>query len=299
MRHLPAALVALLSLLPAPAAAASWTAVEALPGATPVRVLVKERPRTYFRVASGRSLDVTLEGPARVRVVTRAVLPPGATGAVSYHIRLSAAGKRLHESKTESSAAPTASVDGSSERLGKSRTVTVEVPAGRQLLEVAIDGVPAALIRVLVSSPRRAGSEPYVSLTPVEAPRSVTVTEGEKSIPYYSILPGKHVRLRVVGPTTLELSTRLDFDATMRGTQRYRIGVRVGPGAHKETELATTKSTTASYTDLKDRIPSKLGRIVVDIPSGGHDVTVELLEPSRGSAEVHPRIPEPTVGNEE
>jgi len=154
------------------------------------------------------------------------------------------------------------------------------------------------LVRLLLSSPAR-GEARMISITPVEAPRSVTLSEGERLIPYYTTFPGKPIKIRIVGPTSLELSTRLDFDATMRGIHTYRIAVSELGNRIREAAFQTTKTTTASYTDLKDRSASKLSRVVIPLGAGVHELNVELLEPKNGSAEVHARIPEPSVGSAE
>lgn len=64
-------------------------------------------------------------------------------------------------------------------------------------------------------------------------------------------------------------------------------------------EFRTNKATTASYTNLKDRVPSKFDRLMLPIGNGTHEISVELLAPAGGAAEIHARIPQPTVGNEE
>lgn len=299
MTHRFAAIGTLILLAPALAAASSWQALERVPGTTPVLVEVKGKPRAYVRLSSAGAVEIPVDGPARVRIVTRVVLGAGAPRTVNYTIRASLAGKPIGASRTESSAAPAASIPGSTAVLCKSRTLIVEVPAGRHRIELAVEGAADVLARILVSAPGRSAGEAYVSLTPADAPRSVTLSEGERLIPYYSVLPRANVRIRVVGPTTLEISSRLDFDATMRGAQRYRLRVLVNGKTSKTPEFTTTKSATGRYVDLKDRVPSKVSRFTVSIPSGGHDVTVELLQPTHGSVEIHARIPQPSVGNEE
>ena len=138
-----------------------------------------------------------------------------------------------------------------------------------------------------------------VSLTPIAAERSVNVAEGEKLIPYYTVAPGKPIRLRVIGPTTLELSTRLDFDATMRGVQNYRLRLSEGTRTLRNVDLKTTKAVAASYANVRDRLPSKLDVTRIPIPGGSHEISIALMLPARGAAQVHARIPEPSVGNEE
>ncbi|MBI5711382.1 MAG: hypothetical protein HZC42_13945 [Candidatus Eisenbacteria bacterium] len=289
---------AALALAAGEAAAARWTAFEKLPGATPVQVLVREKPRAYFRLTPQAPLTVTVEGPAQVRLTTRVELPPGSARIAAYAVRALEGGRLLEELATESSAAAEVRLQGGSAALGKSRKMTFDVPAGNHRLTLTLGGAAAALVRVQRSAPR-GGEPPMVTLTPVAAARSVLVAEGEKTIPYYSVMPGQPVRVRVVGPTTLEVLARLDYDATMRGTQSYRLRFSERKQVLSEVEFRTTKATTATYTNLKDRVPSKFDRATLPVGEGTHEITIELVQPVRGSAEIHARIPEPSVGNEE
>jgi hypothetical protein len=281
----------------APVRAATWTAIEKIPGASPVDVLVRDKPRVYFRVTQQAPLTVAVEGPTRLRVITRAELVVGSPPVVSYRLRASEGAKAIDELDTETSAAEDAAPAAGKAALGKSRRMTLDVPAGRHSIALALSGTAAVLVRLQTSAGKL--ESPMVSLTPVAATRSVTVSEGEKLVTYYSVLPGQPVKLRVVGPTTLELLTRLDFDATMRGTQSYRLRLTERGTVLREAGFKTTKAATASYTNLADRTPSKFDRLSVPLGDGSHEIAVELVAPAHGSAEIHARIPEPTVGNTE
>jgi len=138
-----------------------------------------------------------------------------------------------------------------------------------------------------------------VTLTPLHAPRSVTVSEAERLIPYFTTFHRQPVTVRVVGPTMIELLTRLDFDATMRGMQAYRLVVSENGKRVKTFDFKTTKAVAAFYSDLSDRVPSKFDHVQWDVPQGVHDYAIELTLPVEGAAEIHPRIPAPSVGNEE
>ena len=280
------------------ATAGSWEAIERLPGQAPVTVLVDEKPRLYFRVTPERPLTVPVDGPARLRLTSRAEFSASERRIVSYQVRVLEGGRELEREETES--APSSRVRGEGGRavVGKSRRMTVDVPAGRHELSVAVEGVPAVLVRLHQAAPER-GAEQTVSLTPVDAARSVLVAEGEKTIPYYSVMAGKPVKLRVVGPTSLQVIARLDFDEAMRGTRTYRLAVSERGRRLREVEFKTTKATTASYTNLKDRVPSKLDRLQMSFGNGTHEVVIELLAPINATAEIHARIPQPTVGRQE
>ena len=199
-----AAALGAMALYAADAAAGAWEAIERLPGQTPTTVVVNEQPRVYFRATSGKPLTIPIEGPARLRVVSRVELPPGSAEVASYGLRVSEGTRELDRQKTESSASSVVHLSGGGPAIGKSRRMSVDIPKGRHTLALAIEGPFAVLVRLQQAAPAK-GEQPMVTLTPVDAVRSVMVTEGEKTIPYYSTMPGRPVKLRVVGPTTLDL----------------------------------------------------------------------------------------------
>ena len=276
--------------------AAKWEAIESLPGQSPTSVLVDGKERIYFKVAPGKPLVVPIDGPVQLRIVSRAELDQAAAVA-TYVLTVSENGREIEHNATESSASDRVTLSGSRTALGKSRKMTVDVAAGAHRLTLATAGATLYL-RLQRGAPPRSGDQ-TVSLTPVDAIRSVLVVEGEKSIPYYSVWVGKPVRFRVVGPTTLDIISRLDFDATMRGTQAYRLRLTEGSHQLQQVDFKTSKASTASYANLKDRVPSKFDRFRVAVPTGTHDIAVELVVPAGGSAEIHARIPQPIVGGEE
>ncbi len=280
------------------AQAARWVPLEPGPDLKPVVVRVKDHPRDYYRLTPTGPLILTIDGPGRLRLLSRAELKHGDSPAVSYRIRVTEGKKTLEDQATGSSPADQVRLERGDAAICKSRNLIVPIPAGTHRIKIAQYETPSVLIRAFFSGPRRRNAT-MISITPVEAARSVTVSEGERLIRYYTVLPGRPVHFRIASPTSLELATRLDFDSTMHGVQVYRIGVSTGGRRVRDVTFQTTKATTATYTDLKERVASKLGRIVVPVGEGQSDIFVELLEPKVGSAEIHAEIPETSTGSEE
>ncbi len=131
----------------------------------------------------------------------------------------------------------------------------------------------------------------WVSLTPVVATRSVSLEEDAKIVSYYTVLPNRPVVVRVVGPTVVELRARLDFDPTMRGVQTCDLRLREDGRPFGDAVFMTTKAVAASYTDLRDRVPSKVRHFTCQLGRGVHALEVSLVRPARGSAEVRVSIP--------
>ena len=278
--------------------AAKWEAIEKLPGRSPIALLVEDKERIYFRLTSQEPLRVKMQGPAQLRVVSRAELGADPNAVISYRLRAFEASTLLDEQSTETSGSSLVRQESENRAMGKSRRMVVDVPAGKHELTLVLEGTQSVLVRLQRGAAAK-GQEMMVSLTPVEAPRSVLLAEGERTIAYYSVLPKKAVRLRVVGPTRLELMTRLDFDPTMRGTQTYSLAISDGDRRLREVTFKTTKATTASYTNLTDRVPSKFDRVQLVIEAGTHEISVELLQPVQGSVEIRALIPQPAVLDQE
>jgi hypothetical protein len=296
-----------LALVAAPSAAASrWRALERIAGHEPVAVTVEGAARGYYRLDRVAPLEIPVTGPARLQVITRAEIAPGREGA-SYRVWGDLDGTRLREERTGSAPARKASIAVAGRVVCRSRTFSWEIPAGDHRLRIFGDVPPAGarggnggvVLARLRMSVLESGPLPMVSLTPVDAFRSVTLAEGETLIPYYTITPAKPVRVRVVGPTDLELTARLDFDSTMRGEQSYRVQVWGAGRRLRQFDWRTTKASTASYTDLRDRVASKMSRATFPVGEGTHELLVHLVEPKQGSAEIRIRIPQPTAGESE
>jgi len=292
------AVVLLFLTMGGPQAATAWKGVEEIHGASPVTVSVEGNSRRYFQVSPQQPLTVEIKGPVRLRVISRVEVPEGATGKVAYGLRITEGKRTLRSLKTEAEKSNDAKPPRKGAPLGQSRQTIVSLKEGAHTLRIAAQGERSMLVR-LQTAATRPGRPETVSLTPIDARRSVSLKEGEKVIPYYSAMAGKPVKFRVVGPTTLELLTRLDFDQTMRGVQSYRLRVTAGASRPRETELSTTKALTATWVELPDRVPSKFRRMQIPIAEGTQEVTVELVKPAEGSVEIHARIPQIAVGNKE
>jgi len=277
-----------------PSRAERWESIESLPGRKAETVSVAGKPRAYFRLTPRAPLTVTIAGPAGLKVISRAVLPGHGEQHVAYRIVALEGQQRLAAVDHEAAVARDVRTRGVA-ALGRSQHLVVQVPEGTHAIRLELAGSAAVLVRLQRTPP----AEAWVSLTPVRAARNVAVIEGQQSIEYYSALRGRPVVLRVVGPTTLDLMTRLDFDATMRGTQSYRLSLDERGTALREVEFHTTRATTASYANLPERVPSRYDHLSLEVGGGLHEIEVRLLTPAAGAAEVHARIPQPAVGNTE
>src|SRR5262249_51692310 len=103
------------------AEAGAWVAVEENPHATPGEVVVNDQSRTYFRVTTQPPVVVPIDGPARLRVITRVELPKGSHEVVTYRLSATEGKKTFETLDTETSAGEAARPASGGAALGKSR----------------------------------------------------------------------------------------------------------------------------------------------------------------------------------
>ena len=288
--------VLLFLLLAGAASAETWQSIEELAGHPPVAVLVEGTARRYFRVTPQAALDVDLKGPVRLRVVVRPEIPWTDGRPAVFRVAARTEARLLEEHEWQSPPSTEARLpDGGT--VGESRQMIVAVPRGEHRVRLSVEGEPV-LLRLLTAPPGTS-REKRVTLTPISAARSVSLIDEERIIPYYSAFRGKPVHYRVVGPISLELLVRLDFDLTMRGTQSYRLRIKDNGDTVGDYSFTTTKVLTATWRELPDRVPSKFRRVSLSLGRGTHNVEVALLKPANGSIEVNARIPVPEFGKAE
>ena len=123
-------------------------------------------------------------------------------------------------------------------------------------------------LRFLASS--QAGPVSWVSVTPLSYTRVATAMVKEKPVLYFVATTQGEVRLRVVGPLQLRISSRLSFDARMTGEQNYAVLVLEKAKNIVTEPLSTPKSAGVVYTDWKEMVPGESQIFTMEVPSGEH-----------------------------
>ena len=118
-------------------------------------------------------------------------------------------------------------------------------------------------------------------------------------IAYYVSSQTHPVQLRVIGPTKLRISTRLNYDSTMKGEQKYSVSVWEAEKKLKLKPLSTTKSVGVHYKEMSNYIPGKVNAFFIDIPNGEHIYKFNVGETNSKSVSMKFSIPQKDLKNEE
>ena len=289
--------IALFELLPA-----------TLPAAKPIRinptnarsekVLFGKKERGYHRLAPKTTLRIEVEGPGTLTVGSRVLLPDNGPGSQRYSIV-------VREGRTER-ARQTTQADRSTSRtkndnipVGKLRKTKINLKDGLYRFDVALENTAAPGAMMRFTFERARGAKKQVPIEALSYGKVVTARVKERLITYYVATPERKVQVRVIGPTTLKVTSRLNFDAAMVGKQRFTVVVQEKEKTILRKTLSTSKALDVSYKELKDVSPGKAVSFIVKVPPGEHRYTLALDRLPGKSAGFRFAIPETDLKNEE
>lgn len=266
-------------------------------GAKSVTLLTGGKERTYYALTKRAPVTLQVDGPGQLVVFSRLSFPGGAEATGQYTIKV-LEGKNTLKVQTTQTDRSDASFKGSAMRPGKSRKFSLNVPEDTHTFTFQLEGDNAgeAALRFLFG--RKKGSGSLVSLEPLAYDKIVTAMVEEKLIAYYVASKERSVQLRIVGPTRLRVSTRLNYDAKMKGDQKYAVTLSEGGRQIVLKSLATTKSVGIEYQEWRDVVPGKVNAFFVDVPKGEHTYRVALTEGLAHSVSLKFSIPKKDLSNE-
>jgi len=274
-------------------AGAAWTTVRNIKGAKRVIAEVDGKSRAYWLLEKDGTFSASINGPALVRVVSRAPYKSklkgkesvldwtldGQPGGRFAHALVKSRGARLRPAKED----PAFATPNKWTRLSAANTDEIRIPFGTHILRVKADQSAAdgALLRLKVKTIHPMPKGGTVDVLPREAGPSRIVEVKQSRATYQVLRSGDELQVEAVGPTVLKVLTRLDWNSTMAGVQKYQLKV-LEDGALKNTwVLRGRHSKGAIYADKQDTTPAHAETLFIEVPEGKHAYTVKFEDSGR------------------
>ncbi|MCK4511221.1 hypothetical protein KAW64_05750 [bacterium] len=276
-------------------AAANWKSFRPADYSGKTNIWVEGSERTYYHFTADEPLTFSVEGPTRVKILTR-VRVPNDRETVEYGVSISRDGVHVETVRKEAYAKESAFyVAFNSFRPGVIRRIYIDVPTGRHGYELSAVGRHSVDARLFES----AESKPsLVSIAPRDYDSVETLYYRDKELTYYLMTKDAPVVLDVIGPTSVKVNTRLLYDATMLGDQTYIVGIRA-PGAPEDLyRIDGEPSETVVMRDRNDVIPGALRYFVLEVPRGAHTYEFRLADTVAGGLAIKFYIPRGDLTNE-
>jgi len=262
----------------------------------PVTLSISGKEREYYRLGVRSPLKIQIDGPGKLIITSRLILGSEKSDVEKYSIQVAEGGTILKEQSTQTDKSD-ALVNGSSEPVGKSRKASVMVPERSVTYEVRLANT-AREAAVRFTLERQRGKKRLVAIEPLSYDRIVTAKIKENLVAYFVASKERAVQLRVVGPTKVQMSARLNYDQRMKGEQKYALSITEGGTPVLQKMLQTTKSVGMSYEDWREVVPGKPNTVFLAVPSGEHTYQVSLGESVGRSVSLKFSIPKKDLKNE-
>ncbi len=273
-----------------------WITVEPTPG-NKISLEVSGKESEYFILEKNNSLELKVNGPTNLRVISRLNFPPGVSGSAQYGLEIKENNHLVKSYSTTSE--PSSAVYKSRPGIpGKSRKFTFEVPQGSHRYIIQPIKVSSEVhLRFLIQSAQAKSG--WSSITPTQYDQVVIAILKEKPWSYYTCTSRKPVQVKVIGPTRLRVVTRLNYESNMKGQQKYQLLVEENGKTINRQGLETTKSLTVSYQNLKTVVPGKSKTFFLEVSGGQHTYNFRLAEGLANSVSLRFSIPEKDLNNED
>jgi hypothetical protein len=259
---------------------------------------ISERDRTYFSIEKGKSLSVQIKGPTQIRILTRLEFESQPSKSVEYAVEYSIDNQASE--KVMFNSRPISSVRDEhqpSRLIGYLRIHSIDMPQGTHLVSFkVVNDSQRIWMRVQEQKATFVENLSRVAIQPHQFTKAVDLEVKEKITTYYRIGEDNEVKIDVIGPTNLQILTRLEFDNTMRGEQKFRFQVLEGEKVVETYSFSTEISDVAHYIEPSGNLLSRAEKVSFDIPTGSHSYRIVLMDGNR-TALIKFLIPIKDLGN--
>jgi len=261
--------------------AAIWLPIKPDQAPAPVKVMVRGRQLNYYPLEQGATLELTVQGPETLRVLSRVEFGRDTTDEKSYYVRYEQEdGKKGHIGCKATATAGAILADSQSVHLGNARIAAIEVPSGQHTYKFSRESKDKDRLyfRFYFRTSDMEAQSQNVAFTPVKYTAAVNLIVKEEQSTYYRVGPLDSVTVSVIGPTTMQVLTRLEFDATMVADQKFLIRVYEDGRAKQIIPFRSQPSDIADYQGRSDKIAGKADKLFVEVPRGKHEYAFEVLD---------------------
>jgi hypothetical protein len=259
-----------------------WEEITPLNPKNGISILTQRNKNTYYRLSPKDALEISVNGPAYLRIVTRLDFPVGHPNSADYEVRMTIdqRERRIFHKRTKKSFV--SRYENSEAGVpGKIRNIQLFIPEGTHLLRITLPPEAASLVgfRFLLSRESPKGAWAY--LPPLSSFRESTLlVRGDKRA-YFHVLQDKRLLLEAEGPGHLRILTRWVNTQYSVQLGRYQVKVWEDGVPKQTTPLEANPADDAILQENAKRgVVGAPRPVFVQVPKGKHryEIFVDGLE---------------------
>ncbi|RJP76917.1 MAG: hypothetical protein C4524_09205 [Candidatus Zixiibacteriota bacterium] len=250
------------------------------------KVMVMGKELRYYPLERGQEILVTVEGPTTLKVLSRVDFGRQTKGEKRYYLRYEHLGGKKGRFRRSAGVSATAVLtDDPNHHLGSSRSAFLKVPPGKQTYRFYVGNKASyrLYLRVYNRTAVVEAKSQYVALAPARFSRAVDLVIKEEQVTYYRAGTQDSLKLSVIGPTTIQVLTRLEFDPTMVSGQKFRVRVFENGTEKQIFALRSKLSEIAEYREASDKKVGQAAKFFIEVPRGKHEYTFEIVDDGRSA----------------
>ncbi|MBK6766952.1 MAG: hypothetical protein IPG71_11800 [bacterium] len=237
------------------------------------KLVIAGKSRTYFVLEKDNQITVEIEGPSQLKIMSRLEIKNAADTPDYAMDVIMEAGKKprsIHHTSKLSEKADLA--DNSAGLIGVLRAKVIDIPSGKHSIIVKLPegSSDKVFVRLSQKTNEFTGGTAVVAMTPFEYTTAVDLVTNETAYTYYRVGEADRAALKLVGPATLKVLSRIEFGPDMQGSQRWRVQVLEDGNVKKSYSLSAGTSDVIQYRTPAKLVPSRAETFFVEVPTGEH-----------------------------
>lgn len=273
--------------------AANWKAISPREDRGRSCIRVGAQDFDYFLLDGEQPTVLRVRGPQRLKIITRYLFGETDSQGARYRINVRVDGREELRRNFNASDLPSAGLCRKDGQVAGLKRVYLNVPTGLHDIQILADAPGDGRIAARFFRESRGRETKMVNFSPerFDAVYKLQFDGGSQSI-YYHFTENSPLRFSVIGPTTIEIDTRLDFDHTMSGSTSYQLEIVQNGEALPRFIYHTSKIGSASYIERRDILPGERKRSRLTVPRGRQEYEIHCSGPQNCGVAVRIRIPE-------
>ncbi|MCP4631469.1 MAG: hypothetical protein GY855_00975 [candidate division Zixibacteria bacterium] len=251
----------------------------------------------YYKISQGNTVKVTVYGPTTLKIATRLGMDQGEGAEVQYGVNVFNKGMLVRDYVTKTSNLNKTFLN-SNIYSGKKRHFQIKVPKGKHLYEFRVQNSETRDIYIRLYKDLRKKKVKRVQIQPFKYKEVMNTVVSEKLSKYYLADKNNPIELQIIGPTTIQGYSRLNFTKDMKGKAKYSFAI------YQDNELLDEYAGSASkssyyYKNKTEVVPSVADKFQIKVPSGKHKYTIKVYNGSPAGISFRFLMPENDLKNKE
>ncbi|MEZ4388418.1 MAG: hypothetical protein R3D98_12765 [Candidatus Krumholzibacteriia bacterium] len=265
----------------APAAAKdAWVSLRDLAGGQPVCLQSNGQTFEYTALGDGQELHGEIGGPRRLKITSRYLFADGDEPSVAYTVTVTVDGQEVLSRRLTGKPYREYARCRGEGAVASLRRAYVTLPEGSHQVTIRVQTAGRGQVALRAYRQVKRKRETWMAIAPevYDGMRHLEFESGNGS-EYYHFDAGTPLLLRLSGPTTLRIRTRLDFDHTMNGSQTYTLEVLIDGEPWRTVHHDSVRLNSALWLESPDILPGDRKEIQVPVPRGAHQVEIRCVRP--------------------